>query len=274
MKVTITGGAGYVGSHVAAALVNAGHDVQVLDDLTTGHAESVAHLHGANLVQVDILDTRALTDLLASFSPSVLIHMAGKIAVGESVRVPDEYYTTNITGGLSVLKAMIGARVKRLVFSSSAAVYGPPDEIPIPENHRKNPTSPYGNTKWMFEQMLRDYAGPYSIGSVSMRYFNAAGADPSGDTGEAHAPETHLIPLVIRAVQTNVPISIFGTDYDTPDGTAVRDYIHVCDLATAHVYAAENCPDAKAVAYNCGTGVGYSVKEVITACGEVLGKAV
>jgi UDP-glucose-4-epimerase GalE len=274
MNVTVTGGAGYVGSHVVTALVDAGHAVQVLDDLSTGFAASVKDVPGVELFRIDVLDTKALTEVLSVFQPSVLIHMAGRIAVGESVRIPDEYYRVNIQGALSVLKAMLDARVKRIVFSSSAAIYGPPQEVPIPEDHPKNPTSPYGRTKWMFEEILQDYASPYGLGSVSLRYFNASGADPSGDKGEAHNPETHLIPLALKAVQTGKPLSIFGDDYDTPDGTAVRDYIHVWDLAKAHVYAAENCLAGAAVAYNCGTGKGYSVKEVINACARVTGKKV
>lgn len=272
MKVAVTGGAGYVGSHVVRALIEAAHEVMVVDDLSTGYEHSVPQ--EAAFERLDILETPRLTEVMRKFAPEIMVHMAGRIAVGESVKKPAEYYRVNVEGGLSLLRAMLEADVKRIVFSSSAAIYGPPQRVPIPEEHPKNPTSPYGRTKWMFEQMLEDYAAAYGMGAVSLRYFNAAGAHPSGEIGEMHEPETHLIPLCLRALRTGEPLKLFGTDYPTKDGTAVRDYIHVWDLAKAHVSACERCTPGKAAAYNCGTGKGYTVREVIDACGKVTGKEV
>lgn len=272
MKVLVTGGAGYVGSHVLLALIEAGHAVLALDDLSGGFQQAVPE--AAGFVQCDMLDTAALTAALERFAPDAAVHMAGRIAVGASVVAPAEYYRVNVAGGLSLLEAMRATGVRRLVFSSSAAVYGAPQTVPIPEEHTKQPTSPYGRTKWMFEQILADYAAAYGFGSVALRYFNAAGAHPSGAIGEAHEPETHLIPLCLKGILTGRPVRVFGADYPTRDGTAVRDYVHVCDLARAHVAACERLAAGAAAAYNCGTGDGYTVREVLAACERVSGRKV
>ena len=223
MKVLVTGGAGYIGSHVVSHLVKAGHDVLVFDNLTSGHREAV----GSVALEVgDITDTAHLRRTLAAYRPDAVIHFAGLIQVAESVHKPMEYYRTNSAGGLGLLSLVVELGIRRIVFSSTAAVYGVPQEVPIPESHPTVPINPYGSSKLAFEFMLSDFSRAYDLGFVALRYFNAAGADPGGDIGEDHPHETHLIPLVLRAALQGKPVlKVFGNDYDTPDGTCVRDYV-------------------------------------------------
>ena len=272
MRVLVTGGAGYIGSHTVRELVGAGHDLLVYDDLSSGHRQAIGDVP---LEVGDILDVEHLRRVVNEFAPDAVVHFAGLIQAGESMHKPLEYYRTNVVGGLSLLTVMKEASVKRVVFSSSAAVYGTPDDVPIPETHRTLPINTYGTTKHVFELMLEDFRRAYGLGFVSLRYFNAAGADVSGDLGEAHPVETHLIPLVFRAVMgKGAPLKVFGNAYDTPDGTCVRDYVHVTDLALAHVLALRAIAEGEGKTYNVGTGTGYSVLEVIRAVEEVTGQRV
>jgi UDP-glucose-4-epimerase GalE len=224
---------------------------------------------------LDIADTAALTALLSAKQIDAVIHFAAFIAVGESMREPERYFSNNVGGSLSLLTAMVRAGVKRIVFSSTAAVYGNPHASPILENFPIQPVNPYGESKVMVETLLRWFDSIHQVRSIALRYFNASGADPEGEIGEEHDPETHLIPLVLRAVVTNQPVTVFGNDYDTPDGTCVRDYIHVNDLAAAHILAVESLMAGGASGqFNVGTGTGHSVLEVIQAVEEVTGKKV
>ncbi len=269
MKVLLTGGAGYVGSHTARVLVRAGHRVTILDNLLHGHREAVRDLP---LLQVDVCDRDALASALKQGAFDAVMHFAGLIFVGQSVREPARYYRVNVGGSLNLLDAMQAAGCRRLIFSSTAAVYGIPERTPIPEDHPTRPISPYGQTKLDIEDAFRWHAATGALGAVSLRYFNAAGAAQDGTIGEDHDPEEHLIPLVLRvALGQRESISIFGTDYDTPDGTAIRDYIHIEDLAAAHVLALEAVEVGKAKVYNVGTGRGYSVREVIETARSVTG---
>ena len=272
MRVLVTGGAGYVGSVSVEALVDAGHDVVVLDDLSTGHRDAV--VAGARLVEGSYADRRSLAALLAATPVDAVLHCAARSLVGESIAEPALYYRENVAGGVTLLEALREAGVRRVVFSSTAAVYGEPVEIPIREDAALAPVNPYGETKRTFEGALRWYAGAYGLRSVSLRYFNVAGA--SGRNGEVHDPETHLIPNVLRAVEGRGEVTVFGTDYPTPDGTCLRDYIHVLDLARAHLLALEaTAPGdgrtsgpgggATALALNLGNGGGYSVREIVAA---------
>lgn len=269
-RILITGGAGYVGSHCAKALAAAGHEGIVLDDLSNGHR---AHVQWGKLVEGDIRDTRVLDSIFASYSIDTVVHFAALAYVGESVTMPGKYYDVNINGTRVLLDAMIRAKVQRIVFSSSCAIYGEPEQIPITESARPGPINPYGFTKFVCEQMMSDFAGAYGIKSVRLRYFNAAGAEPSGEIGEDHDPETHLIPLVLDAALGRRPdIKIFGTDYRTPDGTAVRDYVHVSDLADAHVRAVQYLSKGgETVAINLASGKGASVRQVIDAARAITG---
>lgn len=271
-KVLVTGGAGYIGSHTVYHLLRAGHDVLVVDDLSRGRRENVApgRLHEFNL-----LDTERLAALCGSGSFDAVIHFAGFIAVGESMRLPELYFRNNVSATISLFEAMEAAGIRRLVFSSSAAVYGEPRENPIREDAPGAPVSPYGESKLMVERMLRWLDLTRGLRSVSLRYFNACGAEPGSGLGEAHEPETHLIPLLLRAVKTGRPATIFGDDYPTPDGTCIRDYIHVSDLAAAHIAALEWLLEGGATeTLNVGTGAGHSVREVIAAVEEVTGTKV
>ncbi len=271
-SVLVTGGAGYIGSHTVKALLDAGYDVVVFDDLSRGHPEFIP---GVRLVIGELSDERALADLFSENDFDAVLHFASESLVGESVRNPDKYFRRNVTGGISLLSAMVKAGVKKMVFSSSAAVYGDPESVPIPETAALRPVSPYGESKAFFEKALGWYDKAYGLKSVSLRYFNAAGADPSGRLGEDHDPETHLIPLVIRAALTGEPITVFGDDYPTPDGTCIRDYIHVTDLAEAHVLALKALSEGlETTAVNIGTGTGFSVMEIIRAVEEVSGRKV
>lgn len=273
MNVLITGGAGYIGSVLSRQLLAEGHHVTIYDNLSRGFRESVAPL--ARFVHGDILDRAYLGETLRAHKVDAVVHMAGLIAVGESVREPALYYHQNVTGGLTLLDAMRDANVSRIVFSSTAAVYGEPQRIPIEETDAKLPTNPYGETKWTFEKALAWYGPAYGLHTACLRYFNAAGA--TEDAGERHEPETHLIPLILRAAAGVSPaITIFGDDFPTRDGTCVRDYIHVLDLARAHVLALEALARGdKALVYNLGCGGdGYTVKEVIDVARKVTGKEV
>lgn len=272
--VLVTGGAGFIGSHVCKALAQAGHRPIVLDDLSHGYRDAV---RWGPLFTADLADREALRAVFRRHAPAAVIHLAGYIAAGESVADPGRYYGNNLRGTLALLEGMKEAGVLRIVFSSSAAVYGVPDSTPIGETARLSPVNPYGHTKLMCEQMLRDHS-VHGMTSVSLRYFNAAGADPGGDLGERHDPETHLIPLVLEAAMGIRPhIDVFGTDYLTPDGTCIRDYIHVSDLANAHVLALEALTGATvagATAFNLGNGQGFSVFEVIAAAEAVTGRRI
>lgn len=272
-RVLVTGGAGYVGSHACKALAAAGYEPVCLDDLSGGHAWAVKW---GPLERVDVRDGSALDSIFARYRPSAVMHFAGLIAVGESVRSPARHYRQNIGGLLSLLGALRRWDVGRLVLSSSAAVYGAPSTVPIPESHTLAPVNPYGASKQMCERILMDCAAAGDLRAVALRYFNAAGADSAGDIGESHEPETHLIPLAIRAADDPAfTLDIFGDDYATTDGTAIRDYIHVADVARAHVAALRYLEDGGvSVALNIGTGRGHSVMDVVAATEEILGQAV
>ena len=272
MNVLLTGGAGYIGSHVIRALMAAGHECVVYDSLVSGHAEAVGD---ARLVRADVSDGEALRSALRENRIDAVIHLAAFIEAGESVVHPDKYFHNNTVIGMTLLDAMRDCNVPRMVFSSTAAVYGTPEHVPIEEDDRLEPINPYGASKLCVELMLRAYAKAYALGFVSLRYFNVAGADPAGDIGEAHDPETHLIPLILQApLGLREGVQIFGEDYDTPDGTCIRDYIHVCDLAAAHVLALDAAEAGCVKVYNLGNGEGFSVKEVIEACRDVTGHAI
>jgi len=269
MNVFVTGGAGYIGSHTVRLLLESGHEVTVFDNLSEGHAAAVPE---GLLVRGDLADAAALTEALSAQKFDAVVHFAANCYVGESVEDPEKYYRNNVANSLNLLRAMRAAGVGRIVFSSSAATYGNPAENPITETHPQNPINPYGRTKLMFEQMLADYALAYGFGCVSLRYFNAAGAAPDGSIGEDHDPETHLIPIVLQVtLGQREKVSIFGSDYDTPDGTCVRDYIHILDLAQAHVLALERIESGQARMYNLGNGEGYSVRQVIEVAEKVTG---
>jgi UDP-arabinose 4-epimerase len=268
MRVLVTGGAGYIGSHTAKALAKSGHEPITLDNLSSGHRWA---LKWGRFVEGDLADPQLLPKTIRDERIEAVMHFAANIAVGESVKDPRKYFWNNVVNTLRLLDAMVDARVELIVFSSSAAVYGDPQKVPIPEDHPTRPVNPYGDTKLMMERALRWYGNAYGLRWVALRYFNAAGADPEGKLGEEHEPETHLIPLVIRAALGQLPcVEIYGTDYPTPDGTAIRDYIHITDLAEAHLlaldYLARGSPSQ---ALNLGTGQGHSVREVINAVGRI-----
>ena len=271
-KVLVTGGAGYIGSHTVDLLIRRGYDPVVVDNLGRGHRHNV---DARRLRVMDITDTAELAGLMESEGVASVIHFAGFIAVGESMNEPELYFSNNVGGSLSLLAAMRRAHVFRLVFSSSAAVYGTPEKVPITEDMPFAPVSPYGESKVMVEKVLHwlDQCG--ALRSFVLRYFNACGSDPGAGLGEEHDPETHLIPLLLRAVRTGEPATLFGSDYDTQDGTCVRDYIHVSDLAEAHILALEALvAGAPSGAFNVGTGKGHSVIEVVRAVEEVTGRTV
>ncbi|MEM3553951.1 MAG: UDP-glucose 4-epimerase GalE [Candidatus Bathyarchaeia archaeon] len=271
--ILVTGGAGYIGSHTVKELLRAGYEVVAVDDLTSGHREFVLTKH---FVQADIRNRASLEEIFRCYPIQAVMHFAALTSVPESVADPGRYYEVNLLGSLNLLEVMLTFGVKRLVFSSSAAVYGDPEKIPIPEDHPTRPKSPYGKSKLMFEEILSDYAHAYGFSYISLRYFNAAGSDPEGEIGEWHEPERHLIPIVLEAALGKRPyVEIFGTDYDTPDGTGVRDYIHVMDLAWAHVLALKYLEaGGKSGVYNLGIGRGYSVQEVIEISRKVTGREI
>ncbi len=271
-KILVTGGAGYIGSHTTHLLMASGHEVQVVDNLSRGHRHNVP---AGRLHVLDLADTAQLTALLRERQFDAVIHFAAYIAVGESTKSPELYFSNNTGGTLSLLTAMVEAGVHRLVFSSTAAVYGNPERTPITEDMPFAPVSPYGDSKVMVEKILGWMDRFRAIRSVALRYFNACGAEPDSGLGEEHEPETHLIPLLFRAIASNQPISIFGDDYETADGTCVRDYIHVSDLANAHLLALNHLMDGGGSdAFNVGTGSGLTVMEVLRAVEEVTGKKV
>jgi UDP-glucose 4-epimerase len=270
MKILLCGGAGYIGSHMAKHLAGFGHQVAVFDNLSTGHREAV---QWGELVEADLLDPPSLERVFGEDRFDAVMHFCARSLVGESVQQPYAYYANNVTGTLNLLEAMQRHGVDRLVFSSTAAVYGQPVSALIGENHPTAPINPYGASKLMVERMLADAAQAYGLRSVTLRYFNAAGASAGGEIGEAHQPETHLIPNVLRAALGTGPgLRIFGDDYPTPDGTCVRDYVHVDDLAQAHQLALDYMEDhAGAHVFNLGNGSGFSVREVIVAAQQVTG---
>lgn len=272
MKVLVVGGAGFVGSTSVEGLVEAGHEVVVFDNLSTGHADAVPP--GVRLVVGDIADAAALDEVLANGVDAVL-HCAARSTVGESMADPGLYYRTNVAGGVALLEAMHRAGVNRLVFSSTAAVYGEPRRVPIAEADRTQPINPYGETKLAFEGAMRWFAASHGFRALSLRYFNVAGATERN--GEDHDPETHLIPLVLRvAAGEATHVQIFGQDYPTPDGTCIRDFVHVRDLATAHLLALEATAEAEPSleVYNLGSAAGFSVREVVEAARKVTGRAI
>jgi UDP-glucose 4-epimerase len=272
VRVAVTGGAGYIGSVVAEVLQREQHDVLVVDNLIKGHREAI--MDGWSFAELDLLDGAAVAEALRRFRADAVVHMAAYSLVGESVTDPARYYRNNVVAGLALLDAMRAADVGRLVFSSTAAVYGEPATQPIEETALTRPTNPYGETKLAFERALRWYAGAYGFSSISLRYFNAAGATERH--GERHDPETHLIPLVLDvAAGRRSHVSLFGDDYPTPDGTCIRDYVHVEDLAAAHVRALDALDrPGTCEAYNVGTGTGYSVREVIDTAERVTGNRI
>ncbi|MBD2292093.1 UDP-glucose 4-epimerase GalE [Anabaena sphaerica FACHB-251] len=271
--ILVTGGAGYIGSHAVLALVQAGYQVVILDNLVYGHRDLVEQVLQVKLIEGDIEDRPLLDHLFKTHNIEAVMHFSAYAYVGESVTDPDKYYRNNVVATLTLLEAMLSASIKKFVFSSTCATYGVPQFIPITEDHPQNPINPYGATKLMVERILSDFDVAYGLKSVRFRYFNAAGADPSGLLGEDHNPETHLIPLVLQtALGKRESISIFGTDYPTPDGTCIRDYIHVSDLADAHILGLEYLLQGGASeVFNLGNGNGFSVKEVIAAAQEVTG---
>ncbi len=270
-RILITGGAGYIGSHVVKALGERGLDVMTYDNLSTGHRDAVL---SGEFVQGDLADTQLLEKTLRGFSPSAVMHFAALIVVGDSVRYPLRYYANNASDTVNLLNAMARSGVEQFVFSSTAAVYGIPDRTPIAESAPLRPINPYGNAKAFVETVLADLAAAGTLRSVSLRYFNAAGADPAGGIGERHEPETHLIPLALQAARgARNGISIYGEDYPTPDGTCIRDYIHVEDLVDAHLLALDHLRrGGESDVFNCGYGHGYSVREVIDAVRRATGR--
>ncbi len=271
-RILVTGGAGYIGSHTVRLLIRRGYDALVVDDLSRGRRHNV---DARRLHVMDIADTDALARLLESEGVQAVIHFAGLIAVGESVREPELYFANNVGGSLSLFTAMRRTGVSRIVFSSTAAVYGTPERIPITEDMPFAPVSPYGESKVMVEKILGWLGEHRGLRHISLRYFNACGAGPDSGLGEEHDPETHLIPLLLRAVRTGEPITLFGDDYDTPDGTCIRDYVHVDDLAEAHILALESlAQDGPSGAFNVGTGEGHSVMEVVRAVEAATGGTV
>jgi len=271
-KILVVGGAGYIGSHTVRLLLDQGYDVTVVDNLSKGHRHNVP---AERLYQLNLADTGALTELMREKGTEAVVHFAAFIAVGESMKEPAKYFSNNVCGSLSLLDAMVHAGVKHIVFSSTAAVYGNPHASPILEDFPIQPVNAYGESKVMVETLLRWFDEIHHLTSVCLRYFNASGADPEGRLGEEHEPETHLIPLLFRAVVSGKPVTVFGKDYPTSDGTCIRDYIHVNDLAQAHILALEYLiAGGGSEKFNVGTGEGHTVLEVIRAVEEVTGKKV
>ncbi|MBU0668129.1 UDP-glucose 4-epimerase GalE [Patescibacteria group bacterium] len=280
--VLVTGGAGYIGSHAVKVLCDSGFTVTVVDNLSAGHLAAVDVR--ARFEEMDLGDLAGLCDVMERGRFDAVMHFAGSIEVGLSMKEPDLFFRNNVVCGQNLLEAMRRAGCGNIVFSSTAAVYGSPKQVPIPETARLFPTNYYGVTKMLFEELLKSYEVFYGINYIALRYFNAAGADSSGNLGEAHDPETHLIPLVLRAAAggfaadspaKTAPLKIFGTDYDTPDGTCIRDYIHVTDLVKAHVLALDYLlRNGKSDVFNLANGKGFSVREVISAAEKVTGKKI
>jgi UDP-glucose 4-epimerase len=268
MKVLVVGGAGYIGSHMVKLLLEQGHEPITLDSLVTGHRDAVK---GGEFFKVDLADGEALSRIIELRAFDAVMHFASFIQVGESVQKPGLYYRNNFTNTLNLLDAMVQAGVKRFIFSSTAAIFGEPQYVPLDEKHPQRPINPYGMSKQMVERVLQDYDGAHGLKSVCLRYFNAAGAHPDGSIGERHEPETHLIPLLLQAASGRCEsVSLFGRDYETPDGTCIRDYIHVVDLCQAHLLALQWLMDGgDSDAFNLGNGSGFSVLEVIDAVRRV-----
>lgn len=273
MNILVVGGAGYIGSHMVKRLGLAGCHVLTLDNLSGGHRDAV--LHG-EFIEGDIADRGLLDRIFSSRRIDAVMHFASFIQVGESMRDPARYYQNNVANSLNLLDAMRTHEVSRMIFSSTAAIFGEPGYVPIDEKHPKLPINPYGRTKLMLEQVLADYDRAYGLKSICLRYFNAAGADPDGQLGERHEPETHLIPLVLQAASgRRESVSVFGRDYDTPDGTCVRDYIHIADLCEAHWLALQSLLNGGASqSFNLGNGNGFSVQEVIDVAARVTGRPI
>lgn len=272
MRVLVTGGAGYIGSHTCKALAEAGHLPIVYDNLRTGHEWAVKW---GPLERGDINDSQTLADAIEKHRPEAVINFAALINVGESKCEPVKYYRTNVGGVINLLDVMMRYDIGTVVFSSTCATYGNPAALPITEGAPQNPINVYGRTKLMCEDVLRDACAAYGLGAVGLRYFNAAGADPDGELGEEHEPETHLIPLILQtALGSRSAISVFGTNYDTPDGTCIRDYVHVKDLAAAHVAALSASKTGRFTAYNLGTGGGSSVHQVLMQARAITEKSV
>lgn len=270
-NILVTGGAGYIGSHTVKELIKCGYHPIVLDNLSEGHKQAIS---GVELIEEDLADIEALRFVFGKFPISAVIHFAACCYVGESVQNPQKYYINNLVNGLNLLRVMLESGVNKLVFSSSAAIFGNPVRVPIKEGDLKQPINPYGRSKLFFEQILSDYDQAYDLRSISLRYFNAAGADPECTIGEDHRPETHLLPLILQvAMGKTGKLQVFGNDYDTHDGTCIRDYIHVTDLASAHILALQYLLSMnKSGVFNLGNGNGYSVKEVIETAGKICGK--
>ena len=272
MNILVVGGAGYIGSHMVRLLDRAGHQTVVLDNLSIGVPGAVS---AGRLVCGDIRDGALVEALLRDASIDAVMHFAASALVGESVRDPAAYYDNNVVASLALLDAMRQAGVRRIVFSSTCATYGVPERVPISEEAPQRPVSPYGFTKLVVERALADYAAAYGFGYAALRYFNAAGASPDGDIGEHHVPESHLIPLILQVALGQRPhVTVFGTDWPTPDGTCIRDYVHVDDLCRAHLTALERIECGRGIQLNLGTGVGRSVREVIDACRTVTGREI
>jgi UDP-glucose-4-epimerase GalE len=272
-NILVTGGAGYIGSHTVKELARRGYRTVTLDNLSTGHRESVRN---GEFVEVDLRDLKRLREALSRHSIDAVIHFAASCYVGESVHEPMKYFENNVLSGLNLLAAMVERNIGMIIFSSTAAVYGNPRAVPIVEDEPQLPINPYGQTKSLFEDILRSHERLHGIRSVSLRYFNAAGDDLEGEIGEIHDPETHLIPLALDAALGHVPhLEIYGTDYDTPDGACVRDFVHVCDLADAHIRCLEYLlGGGRSNVYNLGTGKGYSVKQVVETAERVTGRPI
>lgn len=270
MKILVVGGAGYIGSHMVKQLAQAGNDVITLDNLSYGYHDAVKY---GEFIEGDLGDDSVLDSIFSSGDIDAVMHFAGFIQVGESVIKPSMYYHNNVANTLTLLDAMLRHKVKNFIFSSTAAIFGEPDYTPIDEKHNKQPINPYGHSKLMIEQVLDDYDKAYGLRSTCLRYFNAAGADPEGELGERHVPETHLIPLILQAASgRREDIKIFGDDYATDDGTCVRDYIHINDLCEAHSLALHKMiENDKSARFNLGNGKGFSVKQVIDVAKDVSG---
>jgi UDP-glucose 4-epimerase len=274
LKILVTGGAGYIGSHFVKLLKANGHEPVVVDNLSRGHKEAV--IKDVILEETDILDFPDLADVFKNHMPDAVVHFAAFAYVGESVEHPEMYYKNNVIGSMNLINACVEFGVNKFVFSSTCSIYGNPLKVPISESESSKPINPYANTKLMIEMMLKDYEIAHGLKHVALRYFNAAGADPSGELGESHEPETHLIPLVLQTAQKKRDkILVFGNDYNTPDGTCIRDYIHILDLADAHLKALNYLNDGKDSTFiNLGTGSGNSVLEIIQKAKSITGNEI
>ncbi len=272
-KILVVGGAGYIGSHMVKQLLAVNENVVTLDNLSTGHRDAVL---GGEFVLADLCDQKLLDKIFVGNKFDTVMHFASFIQVSESVTRPDKYYENNLANTINLLNAMARHQVKNFIFSSSAAIFGEPKYTPIDEIHPQNPINPYGRSKWMVEQLLPDYDRAFGIRSVCLRYFNAAGADPDGKLGERHEPETHLIPLILDVAAGRLSaLKLFGTDYDTPDGTCIRDYVHITDLCDAHLLAVNYLRNkGQSECFNLGSNSGYSVRQVIETAEKIVGKSI